>query len=163
MKKFLLGTVGMVALGMAAPASAADLAARPYTKAPPPVTWLRSTIGPVSISAPMAAGARATTAWISLTRLAWPSLRAAAIGPEASSVASSVIAGNPASGCLAWKLRAIGRISATSASASSIHVLYSHQNQWHRPFHRPDRLRLERVTVLREGRRGGDRHPLQHP
>src|SRR6476620_9941470 len=36
MKKFLLGTVGVLALGMAAPASAADLAARPYTKAPPP-------------------------------------------------------------------------------------------------------------------------------
>jgi outer membrane immunogenic protein len=36
MKKFLLGTVGFIALGMAsAPASAADLAARPYTKAPP--------------------------------------------------------------------------------------------------------------------------------
>ena len=35
MKKFLLGTVGLVALGMAAPAIAADLAARPYTKAPP--------------------------------------------------------------------------------------------------------------------------------
>ncbi len=35
MKKFLLGTVGLVALGMAAPASAADMAARPYTKAPP--------------------------------------------------------------------------------------------------------------------------------
>ena len=35
MKKFLLGTVGLVALGMAAlPLSAADLAARPYTKAP---------------------------------------------------------------------------------------------------------------------------------
>ena len=34
MKKFLLGTVGLVALGMAAPASAADMAARPYTKAP---------------------------------------------------------------------------------------------------------------------------------
>jgi outer membrane immunogenic protein len=36
MKKFLLGTVGLVALGLAAgPASAADLAARPvYTKAP---------------------------------------------------------------------------------------------------------------------------------
>jgi len=29
MKKFLLGTVGLLALGMAAPASAADLAARP--------------------------------------------------------------------------------------------------------------------------------------
>jgi outer membrane immunogenic protein len=37
MKKFLLGTVGLLALGMAAPATAADLAARPYTKAPPPV------------------------------------------------------------------------------------------------------------------------------
>jgi outer membrane immunogenic protein len=35
MKKFLLGTVGLIALGMAAPASAADLAARPYTKAAP--------------------------------------------------------------------------------------------------------------------------------
>jgi len=35
MKKFWLTTVGLVALGMAAPASAADLAARPYTKAPP--------------------------------------------------------------------------------------------------------------------------------
>jgi outer membrane immunogenic protein len=36
MKKFLLGTVGLLALGVAsAPASAADLAARPYTKAPP--------------------------------------------------------------------------------------------------------------------------------
>ena len=34
MKKILLGTVGLVALGVV-PASAADLAARPYTKAPP--------------------------------------------------------------------------------------------------------------------------------
>lgn len=33
MKKFLLGTIALVALGLA-PASAADLAARPYTKAP---------------------------------------------------------------------------------------------------------------------------------
>jgi outer membrane immunogenic protein len=37
MKKFWLTSVGLVALGMAAPASAADLAARPYTKAPAPV------------------------------------------------------------------------------------------------------------------------------
>jgi outer membrane immunogenic protein len=35
MKKFLLGTVALIAL--AAPAAAADLAARPYTKAPAPV------------------------------------------------------------------------------------------------------------------------------
>jgi outer membrane immunogenic protein len=37
MKKFLLATVGLVALGVAAPASAADLAPRQYTKATPPV------------------------------------------------------------------------------------------------------------------------------
>src|SRR4051812_35335071 len=35
MKKLLLATVALVALG--APALAADMAARPYTKAPPPV------------------------------------------------------------------------------------------------------------------------------
>ena len=35
MKKFLLGTVGLVALSLSAPASAADLGARPYSKAPP--------------------------------------------------------------------------------------------------------------------------------
>jgi outer membrane immunogenic protein len=35
MKKFLLGTIGLVALGMGAPAVAADLPARPYT--PPPM------------------------------------------------------------------------------------------------------------------------------
>jgi outer membrane immunogenic protein len=34
MRKFLLGTVGFVALGVAAPALAADLPARTYTKAP---------------------------------------------------------------------------------------------------------------------------------
>jgi outer membrane immunogenic protein len=37
MKKLLLGMVGLAAVGIAAPASAADLAARPYTKAPPPM------------------------------------------------------------------------------------------------------------------------------
>jgi len=44
MKKILFGTIGIVALGLSAPASAADLAARPYTKAPiaapaPIYTW----------------------------------------------------------------------------------------------------------------------------
>jgi len=36
MKKISLGTIGLIALSLAAPASAADIAARPYTKAPPP-------------------------------------------------------------------------------------------------------------------------------
>ena len=43
----------------------------------------------------MAVGATAITAWISLTGLGSTSLRVVAIGPEASSAASSVIAGNP--------------------------------------------------------------------
>jgi outer membrane immunogenic protein len=37
MKSLLLGVVGLMAVGAAAPAAAADLAARPYTKAPPMV------------------------------------------------------------------------------------------------------------------------------
>jgi outer membrane immunogenic protein len=37
MKKVLLGIVGLAAASMIAPANAADLAARPYTKAPPPM------------------------------------------------------------------------------------------------------------------------------
>ena len=37
MKTILIGAVGAVALAISAPASAADLAARPYTKAPPAV------------------------------------------------------------------------------------------------------------------------------
>src|SRR5437660_12219140 len=37
MKKILLGAIGLAAVGMSAPASAADLAARLYTKAPPPM------------------------------------------------------------------------------------------------------------------------------
>ncbi|MFT4118566.1 outer membrane protein [Bradyrhizobium sp.] len=37
MNKILFGIIGIAALGLSAPASAADLAARPYTKAPPPM------------------------------------------------------------------------------------------------------------------------------
>src|SRR5947199_10215773 len=37
MKKILVGAISAVALSMSVPASAADLAARPYTKAPPPM------------------------------------------------------------------------------------------------------------------------------
>jgi outer membrane immunogenic protein len=40
MKSLLLGVVGLMAVGAAAPAAAADLAARPYTKAPPMVATI---------------------------------------------------------------------------------------------------------------------------
>jgi outer membrane immunogenic protein len=37
MKKILLVAVGAAVLGLSVPAGAADMAARPYTKAPPPI------------------------------------------------------------------------------------------------------------------------------
>jgi outer membrane immunogenic protein len=37
MTRLLLGAVAVIALGLSVPANAADLAARPYTKAPPPM------------------------------------------------------------------------------------------------------------------------------
>src|SRR5882757_2708584 len=37
MNKILIGAIGAMALGLSAPASAADMAARPYTKAPAPM------------------------------------------------------------------------------------------------------------------------------
>jgi outer membrane immunogenic protein len=45
MKNLLLSVVGLVAIGAATPASAADLAARPYTKAPPMVASIYNWTG----------------------------------------------------------------------------------------------------------------------
>ena len=116
MKKFLLGTVGLLALGMAAPASAADMAARPYTKAPPPALpmlydWTGFYIG-------------GNGGW-GQSRNCFDFVDAFGVfvgdgcreRSGALSVARSVIVGKPVSGCLVWKPRAIGRISAASASA----------------------------------------------
>ena len=164
MKKFLLGTVGLIALGMAAPATAADLAARPYTKAPPPIVapiydWTGFYIGANG-------GWGQSHSCLNFDGFGLlTSLTAAARGPEVSSAARSATVGRPTNGCLAWKHRAIGRISATSASARfSIRFprayLHSHQDRWHRPLYRPDRLRLESSAVLRKGRCGGDEQPL---
>ena len=114
MKSFLLATVGLVALvGMAAPASAADMAVKAPPPAPLPViyNWTGFYIG-------------GNGGW-GQSHSCWNFLDAAGVafaegcrdGPEASSAARSVIAGKPTNGCLAWKPRAIGRISATRASA----------------------------------------------
>ena len=118
MKKFLLGTVAVALVGMAAPALAADLAARPYTKAPPPYVapiydWTGFYIGGNggwgqshncvdfldASGVAFAQGCRDRSGGLSGGQLGyrWQS------GP----------------GCLAWKLRAIGRISATRAKACS--------------------------------------------
>ena len=84
MKKLLLVTGGLLALGIAAPASAADLAARPYTKAPPMVAaaydWSGFYIG-------------ANGGWGS-SRNSWDSVAPAAlVGPEGSHDATGGVAG----------------------------------------------------------------------
>ena len=93
MKKFLLGTVAFIAL--AAPAAAADLAARPYTKAPPPMIaavydWSGFYIG--------ANGGWGSSQLLGLftRRQARSPLKVATTRPAASLVARSVIAGSQA-------------------------------------------------------------------
>src|SRR3978361_2354077 len=74
MKKVLLVTASLVALGAAAPAVAADLAARPYTKAPAMIAavydWSGFYIG-------------ANGGWGS-SRSNWDSLAPFAVGPQGS-------------------------------------------------------------------------------
>ena len=111
MKKFLLGIAGVIAL--AAPASAADLAARPYTKAPAMIAavydWSGFYIG-------------ANGGWGS-SRKCWDQhlnfcsaagrrpAKAATTRAVASPAVRSVIAGRRARGCSASKPKATGRIS----------------------------------------------------
>jgi outer membrane immunogenic protein len=86
MKRILLAAVGLVALGMAAPASAADLAARPYTKAPPPM------VAPIYDWTGFYIGGKAAIAWIS-SLLSEPLQAVAIVAPEALSADKSAIAG----------------------------------------------------------------------
>ena len=117
MKKFLLGTVALIAF--AAPAAAADLAARPYTKAPPALIavvydWSGFYIG-------------ANGGWGS-SRKCWDFVRrrcrrrsslpkVAMTRPAAPSAVRSAIAGRPAPGCSASKRRATGPTSAAAMSS----------------------------------------------
>ena len=160
MKKFLLGTVGLIALGMAAPATAADLAARPYTKAPPPVVapiydWTGFYIGGNggwgqsnsclnfvdAFGFDFADGCRSRSG----------GLVGGQIGYRWQ--ANQWVFGLEAQGD--WADLSNQRISLINPT-----VLHAHPNRCHRPLYRPDRLRLESSAVLRKGRCGGDEQPL---
>ena len=67
MKKFLLATVGLIALGISAPASAADMAVK---AAPAPYVAPIYKTGAASTSAATAAGVLAIAVGIRLTRSA---------------------------------------------------------------------------------------------
>ena len=161
MKKILVGAIGAMALGLSAPASAADLAARPYTKAPPVVVapiydWTGFYIGGNggwaqnhncvdfldAAGVAFASGCRDRSGGVIGGQLGyrWQS--------------SQWVFGLEAQGD--WADLSNQRVSLLDTTGA----LHSHQNQCHRPLYRPDRLRLECVTVLREGRRGGDGQPL---
>ena len=160
MKKFLLGTVGLLALGMAAPATAADLAARPYTKAPPPMVapiydWTGFYIG-------------ANGGWGQSSNCCeFLDAFGVDFADGCRSRSGGLIGGQIG---YRWQanqwvfgVEAQGDWADLSASASAcIDPLFSTRttDRWHRPLYRPDRLRLEPSAVLRKGRCGGDEQPL---
>ena len=114
MKKILVGAIGAVALSLSAPASAADLAARPYTKAPPPV------VAPIYDWSGFYIGANGgwgqSHSCVDFVTAAGTFATAAVIVPGALSAGKSGIAGKPISLCSDWKHKAIGPTSGTRAS-----------------------------------------------
>jgi hypothetical protein len=110
MRKFLLGTIGLVALGMAAPASAADLRARPAPPPPPPY------VAPIYDWSGFYIGANG--GW-GQSRNCWDFVPVAApIISDGCRERSGGLAGGQIG--YRWQVRAIGRISATRASVLSI-------------------------------------------
>ena len=118
MKKVLLVTASLIALGAAAPAVAADLAARPYTKAPPMIAAVYDWSG-FYIGANGGWGS-SRNCWDFLPLPAVSLPKVAMMRPAARSVARSAIAGRPAPGCSALKLRATGPTSRAATSACSL-------------------------------------------
>ena len=167
MKKFLLATVlatvGVMALGMAAPASAADLAPRPYNKAPPPVVtpiydWTGFYIGGNGGWAQ----SRNCVDFFDVTGFDF----ADGCRDRSGGVVGGQVGYRWQSSYWVFGLEAQGDwadLSNTRISLIDPAILDPHQNRWHRPVHRPGRLRLERDAALLQGRRGGDQQSAQHP
>ena len=161
MKSFLLASVGLVALvGIAAPASAADMAVKARPPAPvlaPIYDWTGFYIGAnggwgqanscVNFADDSGEPSVRPAASRSGRPLRWPgrlSLASQSVG---------VWRGSP------------GRLGGSQQLARQpvrSFALHSLQNRWHRPLYRPDRLRLECSAAVLKGRRRGDKQPLQH-
>ena len=86
MKKFLLGATALGSLAMVMPAAAADLAARPYTKAPPPMVAIYDWTG-------FYIGANGGGAWSRKCFDVVPVAPAVALAPEGCGDATGAVAG----------------------------------------------------------------------
>ena len=115
MKKFLLGAVGLVAIGIAAPAVAADLPAQTYSKAPVMMPAVYDWSG-VYVGVNGGWGTESRCFELDQPGGDLSSRPTDATIPQAPSPAvRSVIAGRAAPGCSAWKRRATGPICAAAA------------------------------------------------
>ena len=131
MKKILLGTVALIALGAIARASAADLAARTYTKAPAPMVaavydWSGFYVGLNG------GGGSSRKCWTNTSTFGVATVpnspKAATTRPAAWPAVRSVIAGRPRTGCSAWKPRATGPTS-RARNASLLHARCTDQTK----------------------------------
>ena len=163
MKKFLLGTVGLLALGMGAPASAADMAVKARPPAPviaPIYDWTGFYIGAnggwgQSNSCLNFVDGFGLFDFADGCRSRSGGLIGGQIGYRWQ--ANQWVFGLEAQGD--WADLSHTRLSLFFDPFAGGH-LHSHQNRWYRPLYRPDRLRLESSAVLRKGRCGGDEQPL---
>ena len=161
MKKFLLGTVAFDRAGRAAPASAADLAARPYTKAPPMIAAdlrLERFLHRCST----AAGASSRKCWDFATTAVAAARRRRRL-PRCDRRHRRWSGRLPLAGrSWVFGLEAQGNWADFNGptSACSLRPSPTTPSRCLRPVHRPDRLRLEQRAALRQGRRRGDRRTL---
>ena len=160
MKKVLLVTASLIALGAAAPAVAADLAARPYTKAPPMIAAVYDWTG-FYIGANGGWGS-SRNSW-DLVAPFWLAPRVRMTRPAARSVARSAIAGRLAR--WVFGLEAQGNWADFSGSNVSLLVRrlrQPHERRCVRPVHRPGRLCRQQRPALRQGRCCRDLEQLSH-
>ena len=157
MKKFLLGTVGLFALGIGSPASAADMAVKAPPPAPLPViyNWSGFYIG-------------ANGGW-GQSRNCWDFVDPVfgtfdeGCHERSGGVVGGQIGYRWQASQWVFGVEAQGDWADLSHTRDSLlfpGLLHSHQNRWHRPLYRPDRLRLECSAAVRKGRRGSDKQPL---
>ena len=159
MKSFLLATVGLVALvGMAAPASAADMAVKAPPPAPLPViyNWSGFYIG-------------GNGGW-GQSRNCWDFVNVVVLGTFDEGCSSR--SGGLVGGQIGYRWQANQWVFGVEAQGDWADLSHSRvslldptlslrtTNRWHRPLYRPDRLRLECSAALHKGRCGGDEQPL---